>query len=279
MNESLRENISFAYRKKKAARNLTDISYKEAALRYFEDNSNVGDVEDAAVLFREISDHAFTGEEISTEFAYFCREFSSVGNLNSSLNIHDEDETTDVAQVAYLRNTFSDKAYNIFSRNYKLVKAAYFSGIEEACEEVYYERCSHAVIPVYNSVDGILMSLYKLLIKYDLKIVSACNVSMNDESKMKYALAAKNIPQKLSGRYIDFSVVSTDNGNYVALIRALEILGAEIVMINSFPLDYTDEKCGLIIQLDMKKSCTEAIRLYLEGSKIRYNIIGNYNIL
>ncbi len=102
---------------------------------------------------------------------------------------------------------------------------------------------------------------------------------MNDESKMKYALAAKNIPQKLSGRYIDFSVVSTDNGNYVALIRALEILGAEIVMINSFPLDYTDEKCGLIIQLDMKKSCTEAIRLYLEGSKIRYNIIGNYNIL
>lgn len=279
MNESLRENIGFAYRKKIAARNLTDISYNEAALRYLEDNSNTASGDDAAALFREITDCQFPDFNMLPEFAYFCREFTSVVDLNSHLDTSDDSDIMALSEVAYLRNTFSDKAYAVFTRNYKLVKAVYFSGMEEACEEVYYERCSHAVIPIYNSVDGILMSLYKLLLKYDLKVISACNISMNDESKMKYVLAVKNLPQRLNGRYIDFSVVLTDNRSYTALLNSLEILGAEIVMINSFPLDYTDERYGLILQLDMKTSSTEAIRLFLEGSKIRYNIIGNYNLL
>ena len=53
MNESLRENIIFAWHKKEAARKLSDISYNEAAALYCEDNSVRASVNDAAELFHD----------------------------------------------------------------------------------------------------------------------------------------------------------------------------------------------------------------------------------
>ena len=265
MNESLRENIIFAWHKKEAARKLSDISYNEAATSYCEDNSGRASVNDAAELFHEMTDSSLSHDGISTEFAHFCREFAAVVNISP--------------RIAYLRNSFSDKAYNAFSQSFRFVTAVYFSGFEEPCEEVYYERCSHAMIPVYNSHDGILMSLYKLLLKYDLKIVSACNIGMGDESAMRYALTAKSLPSGMDKRYVDLSVVLSDSKNIGALLHSLEILGAVTVLINSFPLDYTDERRGLIMQLDMKSASTDALRLFLEGSRISHDIIGTYDIL
>ena len=278
MNESLRENIIFAWHKKEAARKLSDISYNEAAALYCEDNSGRASVNDAAELFHEMTDSSLSHDGISTEFAHFCREFAAVVKLNFD---DDHDETTsDISpRIAYLRNSFSDKAYNAFSKSFRFVTAVYFSGFEEPCEEVYYERCSHAMIPVYNSHDGILMSLYKLLLKYDLKIVSACNIGMGDESAMRYALTAKSLPAGMDKRYVDLSVVLSDSKNIGALLHSLEILGAVTVLINSFPLDYTDERRGLIMQLDMKSASTDALRLFLEGSRVSHDIIGNYDIL
>ena len=74
MNESLRENIIFAWHKKEAARKLSDISYNEAATSYCEDNSGRASVNDAAELFHEMTDSSLSHDGISTEFAHFCRE-------------------------------------------------------------------------------------------------------------------------------------------------------------------------------------------------------------
>lgn len=102
---------------------------------------------------------------------------------------------------------------------------------------------------------------------------------MGDESAMRYALTAKSLPTGMDKRHVDLSVVLSDNKNIGALLHSLEILGAVTVLINSFPLDYTDERRGLILQLDMKSASIDALRLFLEGSRVSHDIIGNYDIL
>lgn len=278
MSEVLRENTAFALQKIRAARNILDISYHDAAVAFFEKKHGHVSSGDAYDLYCELSSNLdIAGSPY--EFAFFCREFASVGGLD-----FDDDRpsgrevSSQPPKVAYLRNSFADKAYSVFSRSFNFVTAVYFSGFSEPCEEVYYERASHAMLPIYNSRDGTLMSLYKLLLKYDLRIVSACNVTMNDETIMRYALASKNLPPEMNGRFMDISVVLTDNKMCGTLLHSLELLGAEIIMMNSYPLDYTDDRYGLILQLDMSNSDINSLRLFLEGSKIRHDMIGSYNI-
>lgn len=279
MNESLRENILFASDKKAAARKLLDIMYSEAALDYSDTVSRNADCEEILEVFSGL----FKGDKEceTVEFAHFCREAAK----SIKPYFYDEDRIDDVShinalppRVAYLRNGFSDKAYSKFSESFGVLTAVYFSGFSEPCEEVYYERCTHALLPIYNSRDGMVMSLYKLLLKYDLKIVSACDIEMNDESVMRYVLAAKNLPHDTEKSFADVSIVVDENCSLGAILYSLEILGAEIIMMNSYPLEYTNDGHGLILQLDMTSSDIEVLRVFLEGSRIRHDIIGCYNL-
>lgn len=278
MSDVLRENTTFALNKVKAARNILDISYHDAAAAFCEKKHGHINSSDVYDLYCELAgDDNIT--DSPSEFAMFCREFASVGMLDfDDDRISGREVSSQPPKVAYLRNSFADKAYSVFSRSFNFVTAVYFSGFSEPCEEVYYERASHAMLPIYNSRDGTLMSLYKLLLKYDLRIVSACNVTMNDETVMRYALASKNLPPEMNGKFMDISVVLTDTKMCGTLLHSLELLGAEIIMMNSYPLDYTDDRYGLILQLDMSNSDINAMRLFLEGSRIRHDMIGSYNI-
>ena len=269
------ENINFARRKNDSARIILNTTYLDAAAMFREQNTMPADCDDVVRLFYEINGNNM---EASTtfEFAFFCRAFASEIPIKF---FESEEDDEYVPKIAYLQNTFSDKAYSRFSQNFSFIAAIYFTEFREVCEEVYYGRCSHALLPIYNSRDGMLMSFYRLILKYDLKIISVCNIKMTDESVMRYALLSKNLPRKLTSKYIDISVVLTDSNSCGRLVSSLEILGAEVVMLNSYPLEYSDDGNGLILQLDISSSKINAVVLYLEGSKFRYNILGNYDII
>lgn len=262
-----RENIDFVRRKNDSARVILNSTYRDAAALFREKNTLPVDCDDAVRLFYEINGNNI---EAGTSF-----EFAS----ELPIKFFESEEDEYIPKIAYLQNTFSDKAYSRFSQNFSFIAAIYFTEFREVCEEVYYGRCSHALLPIYNSRDGMLMSFYRLILKYDLRIISVCDIKMADESVMRYALLSKNLPQKLNSMYLDISVVLTDNNSCGRLVSSLEILGAEVVMLNSYPLEYSDDRNGLILQLDIASSEINAVVLYLEGSKFRYNILGSYDII
>ena len=270
-----RENIDFVRRKNDSARVILNSTYRDAAALFREKNTLPADCDDAVRLFYEINGNNIEAGT-SFEFAFFCREFSSELPITF---FESEEEDEYIPKIAYLQNTFSDKAYRRFSQNFSFIAAIYFTEFREVCEEVYYGRCSHALLPIYNSRDGMLMSFYRLILKYDLRIISVCDIKMADESVMRYALLSKNLPKKLNSKFLDISVVLTDNNSCGRLVSSLEILGAEVVMLNSYPLEYSDDRNGLILQLDIASSEINAVVLYLEGSKFRYNILGSYDII
>lgn len=185
-------------------------------------------------------------------------------------------------QIAYLKNAFSDKAYRRFAELFPKASAAYYPGFREVCEEVYYGRCTHAILPIYSTVEGHIATFRKLISKYDLKIVSATDIVMSDESVMRYALLTKELetPGKSESlRYLELSVAVDDTIKCGEFLAATEYLGAVVSSVNSYPLEYSENGNLLWVQLDMTEADLTALYLFFECYQIRHTIIGAYKII
>ncbi|MBE6616442.1 MAG: hypothetical protein E7627_00650 [Ruminococcaceae bacterium] len=192
---------------------------------------------------------------------------------------NDDEEHT---QIAYLKNAFSDKAYRRFAELFPKASAAYYPGFREVCEEVYYGRCTHTILPIYSTVEGHIATFRKLISKYDLKIVSATDIVMSDESVMRYALLTKELenPGKSESlRYLELSVVVDDTIKCGEFLAATEYLGAVVSSVTSYPLEYSENGNLLWLQLDITEADLTALYLFFECYQIRYTIIGAYKII
>ncbi len=228
---------------------------------------------------------------VSPDFARFCEEFTDTSTFSfTDVEPDSEENPVATARIAYLQNTFSDRAYRIFSRVFERVTATYFPGFREVCEEVYYGRFTYGILPVSSSADGPLISFHKLQVKYDLKIALEADVEMNDDSVMRFALLKKGL-HTLPGsvpdlfdtwRYMDLSIVLADNMKAGDFLSSCEALGAIILNINSAPpapSEYYDDRPSLTLQLDITAANLEALYIFLEATHTRYDVSGIYDIL
>lgn len=297
MERALISNIAAAKRKADASEALTEVMFGEAAVQYGHGGASCASVDEACGIYREMCG---CEPSLCRDYALFCREFAArITILPSPLAYSDDDidggmdyggygdygarteEKLTPSGIAYMQNTFSDKAYRVFAANFDKIPAVYFPGFKEAAEEVYYGRSSHAILPVFNSHDGMLMSFYRILLRYDLRINSSCDIGINDDDIMRYALVSKHLTSGVGMRYVDISVVLSDDGDvgtYGSLLSSFETLGASVLTLNSHPLEYSDDGCGLIVQLKLDSGITGALRLLLDGSHVRYTMIGEYGI-
>lgn len=276
--EALRKNCAFIQEKSGLVDDLTVGLYSVLAKEYLRQEHTPPTPDDAAGLYESIHPQ-ISGVQASPDFARFCYAFSEAygGTL---ADFADSDTDRSSPSVAYLQNTFSDRAYRVFSTQFERISASYYPGFREVCEEVYNSRCRFAMLPVFSSRDGQLLSFRKLISKYDLKITLVTDILMNDDSIMRFALLQKGIDSRAFREYpfLDISVV-LDNSEYGMFLSAFEALGAVVLMLHSLPLEYSDDRYSLTLQLDIRNSSRDALFFFLEGSHIRYDIVGVYDIL
>lgn len=273
--DARQRNRVFISERKKLLDELTLALYTDTAREYRKANHEPPTPDEAALIFEEIDGSAMA----SSEFAAFCLALSE--EYGGNLTKFTESETADdIPKIAYLQNTFSDRAYRKFSSRFEKVSAAYFPGFREVCEEVYNGNCSYAILPISNSNDGQLISFRKLISKYDLKIALAADVEMNDDSVMRFVLLQKGLDLRAVNemRYLDLSIV-LDSSEYGAFLSACDSLGAVVLMMNSLPLEYSDDRFGLSLQFDITGASLDALFFFLEGSHIRYDTVGIYDII
>lgn len=261
--------------------------YHEAALAVRNESDFPPAADDLPRIYAEIRGNT-EGGIVSGDFARFCLEFAEVFGAELGEIFPDERESGVTApRIAYLQNAFSDRAYRIFSsaleeETYR-VSALYFPGFREVCEEVYYGRCTHAMLPIFSTSDGQLVSFRKLIAKYDLKIKYITDVEISEDSAMRFALLQKGLDDLTAReelpRYLDLAVVPTENWICGAFLSSCELLGAKVLMVNSHPLEYADDRFALDVQLDISEANTRALYLFLEGSHIRYDTVGIYDML
>ena len=282
MNTTTHENnIKFLSEKQiQIAALLRDVCRDSLCMFPTDDFGNI-DIGDLFSVYADIF-----GKDMSPciELAIFCSECSrkySISYLEILDNESHEDIANDHPQIAYLKNSFADKAYRKTAQLFDKVSAVYLPGFREVCEEVYYGRSTYALLPVFSSSDGQLSSFRQLISKYDLNIIYAVDVKMSDEGFMRYALLRKGLNDSICSEkinYLDISIVSETNFKLGDFLAACEFLGASVTCVNSYPSEYSEDSSLVYITFDVAISEIDALCLFLEASHVRYNTIGAYNI-
>ncbi len=263
------------------AASLNDIRYsmyREAALQ-IEKTASVTSTDGVVRIFEFVHGKNLY-EENPCDFARYCIEVTDVcADRFGRFKLSPCPTDTDKISIAYMKNSYSDASFSKFSSYFKKASAVYFPGFREVCEDVYNGHCTHAMIPVYSSKDGQLLSFRKLIAKYDLKIIYECDVEMNDDSVMRYSLLQKPLSAPRNAKYMDLSVVLPDCISLSGFLSACECLGGNVIMANSIPLEYADDKYNLNFLIEIKKLNLHAMYLFLEGAQVSYDIIGLYDVL
>ena len=102
-------------------------------------------------------------------------------------------------RVAFLRNLYTDLAFERFSEQIPRCTATYYSDFSGMCEALSYGNVTACILPLENSEDGILLRFYRLLDRYDLRIVMAAEIPSHEGDVVtKYGLLrrAAEIPAK-----------------------------------------------------------------------------------
>lgn len=269
-----RDNLRFLAEKEEVLRRLYAGFCDDVAARYAPTLSSPPAPEEIARLWESIGGDA-------SGFAGFCRAFSGAYGSRAASVFSDSDEEQDAAaRVAYLRSSYSDRAYRRFSSLFGHVTAFYFPGFREVAEEVYAGRATHAILPVWNSSDGALLTFRRLLSRYDLKITAASDISAGEESVVRFALVRRGLPKRNTPpAWLELSVVPGDGMTPGMFLSACESLGASAVSVSAHPTESGEGRDALDFRLDMTHADTAALYLYLEGSHARYETIGSYDMI
>lgn len=280
MEESInivKQNLSTLSEKSAAIDRLTKDMYHELAWS-FKNNSVNLDLESIPRIYEQIWEKN-PYESFSKSFALFCHEFVNV--FGESFGFFQSDYEADVYPIgiAYMQNSFSDMAYKKFASLFSKTTASYFNGFREACEDVYYGRSSHAIIPIYSSKDGQFLSFRRLISMHDLKISYETDIETSDESIIRFALVQKGLNISKNSNYIDLSVVFTDNQEVGEFISSCESINASVIMANSIPTEYSDDRLKMNFQLKINRRDQYALYLFLNGAHIRYDVSGIYDVI
>jgi len=221
----------------------------------------------------------------SHEFARLCVEFGACFgdrlSLRALLPKEEQEPSGELNQTVYVRNGYTDRAYRRFSQTFERMRSAYSPGYSSACEEVYYGRSTHVILPVYSSRDGILITFRRMLRKYDLKLSSACPIEMETGETVYYALAQKGIPTERAD-YLDGTFVIPDGVTTAEFLGICEGFGLSISLINTMP---EDDTAGFLVKNELgatffcKNADVTSFVFFLNASHTRHNIEGLYNIL
>lgn len=79
-------------------------------------------------------------------------------------------------RVAYMKSAFADKAYLTFSGWVPDCRAQDAHSFVDACEEVFNGLCQFCILPLESTDQGRLIAFSRLVIKYQLYVVAACDM-------------------------------------------------------------------------------------------------------
>lgn len=232
----------------------------------------INDIKDQKKLFldegiqenKNVLSYVFS-ELTNDERIYLCRVitelYSRNGGKNSVSYLTQNNVQTKSNRIAYLRNSYTDTAYDIFGRQLDEPTVMYSLDFNNVCEDVYYGRANLCILPIQNSTEGNLVSFRNLINKYDLKTVMTCLVDTAYNNYTKFALLKKNIEtirmKSHNVRYdnfFEFNITLSDATNLASLLKAAEGYNLRLNKIDSMPVSYSESEYSYDIVMALNES-------------------------
>ena len=191
-------------------------------------------------------------------------------------------------RVAYLQNRLTDSAYMRLTAHLQKPRAAYFASFSDVCEEVYHGLCEYCILPIENTENGKLRRFYSLIDKYELKIVTVCDIQSGDGTKTRYALLRHKhisvlpLPNRGGTRFAEFSLLLEEDTALPDVLHAAEYVDLRLIRADSVPLPASSEyRHELIFALPDAEDAflnTEAFLLYLSSTLPEYSLLGIFTV-
>ena len=141
------------------------------------------------------------------------------------------------ARFVYVKNIYSDEAYDVFSQSFADPRVKYSATFKEALLAVCEGEADFAVLPLEER-GARIASISEMLFKHDLKINSVIPVfGIDGQADIKYAMVSKNytVPEIDSedDRYLEIRLAQNSDFSLSDLLSAAFGLGASVYRVNT----------------------------------------------
>lgn len=239
------------------------------------------DAEDAAALLKGEHLQRLLSDKLS--LCGFILDFCDQKVFRSFLTGSEETRTFPKSpKIAYLKNLFADSAFMAFSKAFESPSVIYHEDFQSVCDDVYSGRADMCILPLYNSRDAKLVSFYRLIEKYELKIILSCDISSpGEDMTTRYALLAHcgtfTNPIRIDGdscTLMELSFVPDRDVPLHSLLQAAVDSGFEVYKVDSLPLTYSDNDFSYNIVLNCEKADIKRFLMFLKLAAPHHEIIG-----
>lgn len=179
--------------------------------------------------------------------------------------------------VVYVKNALSDIAFSSFSEAFERLQIYYADDFESALEDVYYSRADYTILPISSSRNGLMLHFLELILRYEMKIVLACNVhSIVDDSENRFLLLSRNnsdFTSQGAKRSLEFILRNADR-QIPSVMGAAAVYGCTLEFVQTMP---DTETALLRYEVSCGDPASLILYLFLESSG--YIPMGIYKIL
>lgn len=156
----------------------------------------------------------------------------------------------------YLRNSFSDEAYDVFSQDFADPRVSYSDTLADCVRAVVDGRASYCLLPLEDRGGMRLPTIAELILKNDLKINSVTPVfGLDGNADLKYALLSESftLPKKEKNDdvYLELRLLRHSAEVLASLLSAAVHFGHSVYRINTLTLS-TEEESELIYSLVLR---------------------------
>ncbi|MBQ7294090.1 MAG: hypothetical protein IJW79_10175 [Clostridia bacterium] len=189
---------------------------------------------------------------------------------------NDIDSSSDPIKIFYWNaNNYAREAFDVFSKIFALYEENCVESFNAVCENIVDEK-AFGIIPIVNSTDGKLTSFYRLIDKFDLKIISACNIENTDGNGFtRYALIGKNLIDFADSGNKSIELLINDDVSDLAI--SLGIIGGSVREITSIPSLHNKNDALNYVTVNLKSEDIYTLwwYLYIFGGDV--DLIGIYS--
>ncbi len=187
-------------------------------------------------------------------------------------------------RVLYQKSSYTDSAYLRFASLLKGCRAAYAQNVTSVCQDVYNGISEYCILPIENSAEGLLNSFAALIARYELKIVSVCDISSADGSKTtRFALLRKRLSplliEKGQPHFLEISVALQDAPSVSDLLSAAQLCGLQVERVHTVAAQESENTHILHAVFTATQEQTAVFLLYLSMEAPQFVPIGLYQLI
>ncbi|MBE6680198.1 MAG: hypothetical protein E7598_06735 [Ruminococcaceae bacterium] len=179
--------------------------------------------------------------------------------------------------VAFAESQVLIAAFLQFQKKNSRLSPSYVRSFTDACEDVSAGVCDFCILPIENSRDGALLTVYGLIERYELFIARVVSVESNDITT-KFALLCRGfrgIIETNNIQNIDLRLSARDLDVWAQIYTGASVLGIGFIKNVAVPLMYTDGYAH-ICTFSASGETLFAFLLFLSTIRADYTIIGVY---